>query len=120
MKAPKLLPWIAHKDGISDQLALKLWRRAAGESEEISGCCNSSDYYHLAVSRFIDLADDEGAKCAKRDSLADLPTMIMPSVSWMLREQSRLWQANLLATQKACRFWLSNLKYPFSGQKLVV
>ena len=118
MKAPKLLPWIAHKDGISDQLALNLWRRAAGESEEISGCCNSSDYYHLAVSRFIDLADDEGAKCAKRDPLALLS--IIPSVSWMMREQNRLWQVNLLATQKACRFWLSNMKYLVSGQKLVV
>ena len=86
----------------------------------MSGSCESSDYYGLAVSRFIELADDEGAKYAKRDLLAGLPTMMMPSVSWMLREQSRLWQANLLATQKACRFWLSSLKYPFSGQKLVV
>jgi hypothetical protein len=118
MKAPKILPWIAHKDGITDQLALNLWRRAAGESEEISGCCNSSDYYRLAVSRFIDLADDEGAKSAKRDPLALVS--IIPSVSWMMREQNRLWQVNLLATQKACRFWLSNLKYLFSGQKLVV
>ncbi|MEO8011484.1 MAG: hypothetical protein ABI650_07565, partial [Dokdonella sp.] len=67
MKAPKILPWIAHKEGITDQLALNLWRRAAGESEEISGCCNSSDYYRMAVGRFIELADDEGAKCAKRD-----------------------------------------------------
>lgn len=25
IKAPKLLPWIAHKNGITDQLALNLW-----------------------------------------------------------------------------------------------
>lgn len=118
MKAPKILPWIAHKDGITDQLALNLWRRAAGESEEINGCCNSSDYYRQAVSRFIDLADDEGAKCAKHDPLALLS--LIPSVSWLLREQNRLWQVNLLATQKACRSWLSNMKYLASGHKLVV
>ncbi len=118
MKAPKLLPWIAHKNGITDQLALNLWRRAAGESEELIGCCNSSDYYRLAVSRFIELADEEGVKCAKHDSLAFPP--IIPSISWMMREQNRLWQVNVLATQKACRFWLSNLKYLFSAHKLVV
>lgn len=118
MKAPKILPWIAHKDGITEQLALNLWRRAAGESEEISGCCNSSDYYHLAVNRFIELADDEGAKRRKLDPLAVLS--LLPSVSWLMREQNRLWQVNLVATQKACRFWLSNIKYLVSGQKLVV
>ena len=54
MKAPKILPWIASKPGISEELALNLWRRAAGEAQVIPGCCNSSDYYRLAVERFID------------------------------------------------------------------
>ena len=83
----------------------------------MSSCCDSSDYYGLAVSRFIERADDEGKKGAQRDLLARLP--IIPGASWILREQSRLWQANLLASQKAYRFWLSNLRYPFPGQKLV-
>ena len=59
MKAPKLLPWIARKAGIGDELALKLWRRAAGESEELVGCCDSADYYRLAMERFIDLVEAE-------------------------------------------------------------
>ena len=117
MKAPKILPWIAHKAGIDEQLALNLWRCAAGEAEEMSGYCNSSDYYRLAVSRFIELADEEGEKCAKHAPLV-CPPMI-PSESRMLREQNRFWQVNLFATQKACRFWLSNLKYVFYGQKLI-
>jgi hypothetical protein len=117
MKAPKILPWIAHRAGIDEQLALNLWRRAAGEAEEMCGCCNSSDYYRLALNRFIELADEEGEKCAKRDPLALIT--IIPSIGWMLREQNRFWQVNVLATQKACRFWISNLKYLFSGQKLV-
>lgn len=118
MKAPKILPWIAHKEGITDQLALNLWRRAAGESEEMIGSCNSSDYYRLAVNQFIELAEEESKKCVARDPLTFLP--IIPSISWMMREQNRLWQVNVLATQKACRFWLSNLKYLFSARKLVV
>jgi len=69
MKAPKILPWIAHKAGITDQLALNLWRRAAGEAEEMSGCCNSSDYYFLAIKRFIELA-------TKRASSAQSATLL--------------------------------------------
>ena len=37
VKAPKILPWIARKAGISDELALKLWRRAISEAEYITG-----------------------------------------------------------------------------------
>ena len=37
MKAPKILPWIARKAGISDELALKLWRRAISEAEYLAG-----------------------------------------------------------------------------------
>ena len=37
MKAPKILPWVARKAGITDELALKLWRRAVGEAEFLTG-----------------------------------------------------------------------------------
>ena len=37
MSAPKILPWIARKAGISDELALKLWRRAVSEAEHLTG-----------------------------------------------------------------------------------
>ena len=36
MNAPKILPWIARKAGISDELALKLWRRAVSEAEYLT------------------------------------------------------------------------------------
>jgi hypothetical protein len=108
VKAPKLLPWIAHKNGITDQLALNLWRRACGESEEMCGCCNSSDYYGLVVSRFIELADWEGEKCAQRDP-RDCPGI--PDVGGLVRDQNRFWQLNQLAIQKASGFWRSTLKY---------
>ncbi len=62
------------------------------------------------------MTDEEGAKRAKRDLLADVQTI--PGESWMLRAQNRFWQANLLATQKACGLWLSNLTYAFCTPKV--
>jgi hypothetical protein len=115
MKAPKILPWIARKAGISDQLALNLWRRAAGESEELTGCCDSSDYYQLAVERFIDLAEEEGEKCRELDPLSI--DVVISRINWMRRYQERLWQTNLLAAQGAWRVWHSNWMTTLTGHK---
>lgn len=81
----------------------------------MSGCCNGSDFYRLAVKRFIELADEASEKRAKRDPLDCLP--IIPDVSWLVREQSRYWRISLLATQKASSFWLTNLKYLFRPER---
>lgn len=117
MKAPKLLPWIANKNGITEQHALSLWRRAAGEAEVRTGCCNSSDYYRQAMSQFIELAQEEGVKCAARHTVEYLA--IIPDFSGMVHEQNRFWRASQLATQKAYGFWLNNLKYLFFDRRLV-
>jgi len=64
VKAPKILPWIARKAGLNDEAALKLWRRAAGDSERLWGCCDSADYYSAAVAHFIDLVENKsGGVC---------------------------------------------------------
>ncbi len=105
MKAPKILPWIAHKTGISDELALKLWRRAAGEAEVMTGCCDSSDYYRLAVERFIDFAEAEGGQTVVRET-AGTKTCI----SWVLRHQNRVSKLNLITAQNLIRLWQSNVK----------
>ena len=44
MQAPKILPRIAHKAGISEELALKLWRRAASEAECLCGKADGAEY----------------------------------------------------------------------------
>ncbi|MBN9421095.1 MAG: hypothetical protein BGO63_10710 [Candidatus Accumulibacter sp. 66-26] len=111
MKAPKILPWIARKAGISDELALKLWRRAAGEAEELTGCCTSSDYYRLAMERFIDLADAESEACEAPQTLCN------PHVSWLWRHQTRMSQLSLLAAQNTYRFWQSNWDNFLATQK---
>lgn len=115
MQAPKILPWIAHKTGISEALALKLWRRAAGEAEALTGGGNTSDYYRLAVERFIDLSECEGEKCAARDPLAC--PLAVPHVSWLWRHQTRMSQLNLLAAQNTYRLWQSNWKDFVASQK---
>ena len=59
MKAPKILPWIAKKAGISEELALKLWRRAASEAEHLTCKAEGSEYWGLAVERFLSHVEGE-------------------------------------------------------------
>jgi len=99
MKAPKILPWVANKTGIREELALKLWRRAAGEAEAMTGCNDSSDYYRLAVERFIDLAEAEGNCSLVRD------TPSVTCVFWLWRHQNRISSMNLVAVQNVVRLW---------------
>jgi hypothetical protein len=103
MKAPKILPWVAHKTGISEDLALKLWRRAAGEAEEMTGRCDSSDYYRLAVERFIDLSEAEGNSILVRE------TPSVNCVFWLWRHQSRMSSMHLLAAQNVTRLFQSGI-----------
>jgi hypothetical protein len=60
MKVPKILPWLANRAGISEDLALELWRCAARETEMSIADCDSSDYYGRAIARLVDLAESEG------------------------------------------------------------
>jgi hypothetical protein len=99
MKAPKILPWVARKAGISEELALKLWRRAASDAECLSGQTNTSEYYGLAVERFLALVEEE-AGATPQYQLA--PT---PKLSWVWRHQTRMSLLSLMAAQNAYQFW---------------
>ena len=99
MKAPKILPWIARKAGISDELALKLWRRAISEAEYLTGKAEGSEYWGLAVDRFLDIVADEVGETPQY-SLTPAP-----KISWMWRSQSRMSLLSVLAAQNAYRFW---------------
>jgi len=50
MKVPKILPWLANRAGISEDLALELWRCAARETEMSIADCDSSDLPDLLLS----------------------------------------------------------------------
>ena len=99
MKAPKILPWIARKAGISDELALKLWRRAISEAEYLAGKAEGSEYWGLAVERFLEIVEDE---IGRTPQYGLTPA---PKVSWIWRHQSRMSLLSLIAAQNTCRFW---------------
>lgn len=111
MKAPKILPWIANKTGISEELALKLWRRAAGEAAVITGCCNSSDYYRFALERFIDFAEAEGGRLVARPTTTGTRTC----VSWLWRYQNRVSKLNMITAENVVRLWQSAWTGLFPG-----
>ncbi len=99
MKAPKILPWIARKAGISDELALKLWRRAISEAEYLTGKAEGSEYWGLAVERLLDIVEDEVGRTPQYGLTP------APKVSWMWRHQSRMSLLSLMAAQNTYRFW---------------
>jgi hypothetical protein len=99
MNAPKILPWIAKKAGISEELALKLWRRAVSEAEYLTGKTEGSEYYGLAVERFLALVEDEVG------SVPQYNLTPAPRLSWMWHHQSRMSLLSLMAAQNTYRFW---------------
>ncbi len=110
MKAPKILPWIAKKAGISDELALKLWRRAVSEAEYLTGKSEGSEYWGLAVERFLAIVEDEVGNV---QSFGLSPA---PQLSWMWRHQTRMSMLSMLAAQNAYRCW-QNAWNSVTGQK---
>lgn len=101
MQAPKILPWIAKKAGISEELALKLWRRALSEAEHLTSQSQGSEYWGLAVERFLALVEDEvGGTPAYNLKPA-------PRLSWIFHHQTRMSLLSLMAAQNAYRFWQS-------------
>ncbi len=104
MKVPKILPWIAHRAGISEDRALELWRRAGRETETSTGDCDSSDYYRLAIARLVDLAESEGKQSIVQGTVGGETRL-----SWLWRHQNRISKSHLLAVQNIGRLWQANL-----------
>ncbi len=99
MNAPKILPWIAKKAGISDELALKLWRRALSEAEYITGKAEGSEYWGLTIERFLSIVEDE---------VGTTPTYGLtpaPRLSWMWHHQTRMSLLSMMAAENTYRLW---------------
>ncbi|WP_194786590.1 hypothetical protein [Rhodocyclus gracilis] len=105
MQAPMILPWIAHRAGIGEALALKLWRRAVGEAEQMSVGSDRAEYYRLAVERFIDLADSEADGSLARSVGSAHAAPRTPSLAWVWRHQTRMSYLGLVAAKSACTLW---------------
>lgn len=112
MNAPKILPWIARKAGISDELALKLWRRALSEAEFLTGKAEGSNYWGLAVERFLAIVEDEVGGTPEY-SLSPAPRL-----SWMWHHQSRMSLLSMMAAQNTYRYW-QNTWQSMAAQKKI-
>lgn len=55
MKVPMIVTWHARRTGISDQHAEALWREAVRDATVRTGWIGTSDYYAVAVQRFLEL-----------------------------------------------------------------
>ncbi len=99
MNAPKILPWIARRAGISDELALKLWRRAVSEAEYLSGKSAGAEFSGLTIERFLAIVEGEIGHAPEYNLTP------APRLSWMWHHQTRMSLLSLMAAQNTYRFW---------------
>lgn len=96
MKAPSILPAVAHRAGISEALALKLWRRASSETEWRLGVSDGPEYHRMATEAFLSLADDESSNQG---------CQLSPRFTWVWRQQHRLSFLSMLAFERTWQDW---------------
>ena len=99
MNGPMILPWIAHKAGISEARAEALWREALCHATDEAGWVGTSEYWQSAENRLHQLIEREiRSNC--------LPT---PQIAGWLRLQSRLARLPLLALENWSVAWARQL-----------
>lgn len=111
MKAPKILPRVAHKAGLSEELALKIWRRALSETEYLQGTHHEPDFFGLAVERFLKLVDEESGQNTHGAHAT------APGIGWMFDHQARLANLSLTTAQRAWQSWQKNWQDALNGSK---
>ena len=98
---PKILPWLAHKAGISEPRAEVLWHSAQCHAAQAAGETGTSAYWAAALDRLLELITAESV----REDAA--------SFGWRpwTRMNERFWQAPLVIlealTQNSVRCWRS-------------
>lgn len=107
MKAPKLLPWYAHKAGVPIDRAEALWRKAVRTATEGSGWVGKSEYWGLAMDEFRRLLEAEQA------------TLCAPQGTPIVRSQIRVWRLPLQALEDMIHVvaanWRCNFGYSTTG-----
>ena len=111
MRTPKLLPWIARKQGISDALALQLWRRACSELGNLIDLEESPQCSGLALHYFLDLVASENHR---RRILMSPQTVFALLADKAMRQQRRLCMLSAIRAEQAARLW-RNAFFALSG-----
>lgn len=101
MRAPKLLPWYAHKAGVSLDRAEALWRKAVRSATEQTGWVGSSEYWGATMDEF------------RRLLAAEQATLCTPQGTPILRSQIRVWRLPLLALEDMIHVVAANWRYNF-------
>ncbi|CAG0945520.1 MAG: hypothetical protein EFKGCFLK_00502 [Rhodocyclaceae bacterium] len=99
MNGPMILPWIAHKAGISEARAEELWREALCHATDAAGWVGTSEYWEAAESRLHALIAREKRK----------PCLPTPEISPWVRLQSRIAHLPLLAVEGWSLAWARSL-----------
>ena len=107
MQAPMILPWVASKAGLSEELTLKLWRRAAGEAEIRLGNHNSPEYHQQVMQHFLALVEAEAETAHAVPCRLDAAA---PRLTALWHQQRRITRLSLLAAEQACRCWQETWK----------
>lgn len=103
MNAPKLLPRIASRAGISQAAAARLWHCAVRETSARTGARDGAEFHAAAVAAWLKRVEDvAGAKKA-------------PRFGWIWRHQRRMAVHALTASYWAYRWW-DNVCHPFRAQ----
>ncbi len=112
MNGPMILPWIAHKAGISEARAEELWREALCHATEQTGWVGTSEYWEAAAARLHKLIHREvQANCALRAGLAPPEEVLLgclpkPELSGWVRLQSRMVHLPLLLAESWSVAWV--------------
>ena len=84
MKIPKILPWLARKHGVTEARAGELWASALRYATDKTGWVGTSEYWRVAMERFLELLEAEVRGCR-------------PPISAWVRIQGRLGLLPLIA-----------------------
>lgn len=88
MNAPMILPWMAHKWGVSEERTLALWNEACIDADHVVGADRNSAYWGHAKSRWIDLLDQE---VIARYPVTETPWIMMRLNLLRLFASVRMW-----------------------------
>lgn len=109
-KAPKILPWLAHKAGIGDQRALTLWQTALRDAEH-AHAPGSSDCWQAALARLNDLIVVE-SQCEDIASFGWRPWARNLAELWALRMDA--YDGIALASLRTWRILGRNCRAPLT------
>jgi hypothetical protein len=96
MKTPKMLPWLAHKAGLSAARAEALWAEAVLHASHVAHGLDAVEHNNLAVSRLLELIEAEKETLRVHPAQAE-PAAVVPKAAAPTRGR---WPYSLIVAMK--------------------